>query len=278
TGYVPNNQTGTVSSADLIKYGRYAGASYKVLDNSWTCLINCVSPDTRGTAVDYHWDVSGTTPSFGFVAHKHDTKEIIVSWRGSTILMDWIQDFNFVPVPWPQQIAGSKVHTGFLQTYRTAASKIKSVVAGLAQKYPDYKIKLVGHSLGGAQAHVMAADLALEHPEWASRMELWTFGSPRVGNAEFASWLAQQPFPIYRVVFKGDLVPRVPLQEMGFMHVAQEVWYTPSGETKFCGSNGENKDCQNSLNLLQWSVINHLQYPGLSYQLLYWAIGQVLDI
>ncbi|KAJ1955898.1 hypothetical protein GGI12_005451, partial [Dipsacomyces acuminosporus] len=166
TGYVPNNQTGTVSSADLIKYGRYAGASYKVLDNSWTCMINCWAPETWGTVVDYHWDVSGTTPSFGFVAHKDNTKEILVVWRGSTVLMDWIQDFNFAPVPWPQQIAGSKVHTGFLQTYKIAADKIKSVVAGLAQKYPDYKIKLVGHSLGGAQATVATAEFALEHPEW----------------------------------------------------------------------------------------------------------------
>ncbi|KAI8322542.1 alpha/beta-hydrolase, partial [Martensiomyces pterosporus] len=202
-------------------------------------------------------------PSYGFVAHKDDTKEIIVSWRGSTILMDWIADLTFVPVPWPKQVDGSAVHVGFLSAYSAAADKIKSVVAGLVQKYPDYKIVLTGHSLGGAEAAVGAADFAVTHPEWVSKMELYTYGEPRVGNPSFAAWMSKQPFPIYRVVNKGDLVPQVPLQVMGFEQHSQEVWYTPSGKTQFCGSDGENKACQDSLGPLQLSILDHLGYPGL---------------
>ncbi|KAJ1942308.1 hypothetical protein FBU59_003236 [Linderina macrospora] len=249
----PNNQTGTVSEADLLKYGRYAGAAYKVLDKSWTCMINCWTSDTRGTVVDYHWNTKGDgAPSYGFVAHKSNTKEIIVSWRGSTILMDWIENMVFLPTPWPLSVVGSGVHTGFLAGYKSAVDGIKKAVADLVQKYPDYKIVLTGHSLGGAEATVAAADFALSHPEW--------------------------PFPIYRVVNKGDLVPQIPTQSLGFQHHSQQIWYTPKGETKFCGSNGENSQCQNSLSLFELSILNHLQYPGLSYQLLYWAIGNIESI
>ncbi|KAJ2014262.1 hypothetical protein GGI13_003951 [Coemansia sp. RSA 455] len=267
-----NNQTRTTTSNNLFKYCEYSGAAYKVFSDAWNCPINCQSTNTAGTVVDYHWSLK-TIPSFGFVAHKDDTKEIIVSWRGSTTLMDWVADFKVVPTPWPAHIDGSAVHSGFLFAYNAGASKIKTVVAGLVQKYPDYKIVLTGHSLGGAQAALAAVDIATEHPEWTDKLELYTYGQPRVGNAAFSNWLSSQPFPIFRTVYRGDLVAQVPPMEMGFQHQAQEVWYESSAQTKFCGSDAENSTCQSSLSPLQWSVLQHLQYPGLSFDVLYVFIG-----
>ncbi|KAJ2899160.1 hypothetical protein IWW38_001101 [Coemansia aciculifera] len=268
-----NNQTVVATSDNLFKYCEYAGAAYKVSGATWTCPGNCQSANTAGTIVDYHWSLN-RIPSYGFVAHKDDTKEIIVSWRGSTTLMDWVADFTVVPHSWPDQIDGSAVHSGFLYAYNAAASKIKSVVAELLQKYPDYKLVLTGHSLGGAQATLAAVDFVTEQPEWADRLELYTYGQPRVGNAAFSNWLSKQSFPIFRTVYRGDLVAQVPLIAMGFQHQAQEVWYASGGaQTKFCGSDAENYECQNSLSPLQWSAMNHLQYPGLSWDILYFFIG-----
>ncbi|KAJ2740464.1 hypothetical protein GGI20_005791 [Coemansia sp. BCRC 34301] len=267
-----NNQSAVATNNDLFKYCEYAGAAYKVSSESWNCPINCQSANTAGTIVDYHWSLQNT-PSFGFVAHKDDTKEIIVSWRGSTTLMDWVADFTVVPYSWPDQIDGSAVHSGFLFAYNAAASKVKSAVAGLLQKHPDYKIVLTGHSLGGAQAVLAAADFVFEHPEWTGKLELYTYGQPRVGNAAFSNWLSRQPFPIFRTVYMGDLVAQVPLVSMGFQHQAQEVWYASGTQAKFCGSDAENPSCQGSLSPLQWSVMNHLQYPGLSWDILYFFIG-----
>ncbi|KAI8322549.1 alpha/beta-hydrolase, partial [Martensiomyces pterosporus] len=229
---------------------------------TWTCSVNCQSPATAGTIVDYHWDTS-IVSSFGYVAHRDDTQEIIVSWRGTTAVTDWIENITFDLESWPQQVTGSSVHTGFHAAYDAAADSIKNVVAGLVQQYPNYKIVLTGHSLGGAEAAIGAADFALNHPEWVSKMELYTYGEPRVGNPTFANWLSQQTFPIYRVVNKGDTVPQLPLRVMGFQHHAQEVWYNLSGQTQFCGSDGENKACQDSLSLFQLDVADHSTYPGL---------------
>ncbi|ORX68301.1 alpha/beta-hydrolase, partial [Linderina pennispora] len=231
----------------------------------WTCLVNCWSPDTLGTEVDYHWDV--TLPaSYGYVAHRSQSKEIIVSFRGSTILMDWIQDFSFLPVSWPKSIEGSKVHNGFLFGYTAAADGIKKTLKELTAKYPDYKIVVTGHSLGGAIAAVATADLLISFPEWKSKMELYTYGEPRVGNPAFAHWLSSQNIPIFRVVNRGDMVPQVPTRWMNFEHHTQEVWYSGrSKDAQFCGGESlENDQCQNSLLPIQLSIINHLQYPGLS--------------
>ncbi|KAJ2802490.1 hypothetical protein H4S07_004682 [Coemansia furcata] len=187
--------------------------------------------------------------------------------------MDWVADFKVVPTPWLAHIDGSAVHSGFLYAYNAGASKIKTVVADLVRKYPDYKIVLTGHSLGGAQAVLAAVDFVAEHPEWTDKLELYTYGQPRVGNAAFANWLSKQAFPIFRTVYRGDMVAQVPLIEMGFQHQAQEVWYSSSAQTKFCGTDAENSTCQNSLSPLQWSTLQHLQYPGLSFDILYLFIG-----
>ncbi|KAJ1860797.1 hypothetical protein LPJ73_001230 [Coemansia sp. RSA 2703] len=280
-----NNQTSQVASDVIVKYCRYSGAAYKLLGLTWKCSENCESEDTRGTVVDYQWAVPDA-PSHGFVAHKDDTREIIVSWRGSTVLMDWIADFSFAPVIWPAEIDGSMVHTGFLGAYKGASEKIKHVLRGLVERHPDYKIVLTGHSLGGAQAALAAADIVLSHPEWTSKLELYTYGEPRVGNSVFANWLSSQPIPMYRVVYRGDLVSQVPFRQMGYQHHAQEVWYCGNSSVcasntneqeplRFCGQNGENASCQASIQTLKLSVVNHLQYPGLSYDVLYFFLGNI---
>ncbi|KAJ2725200.1 hypothetical protein GGI07_001462 [Coemansia sp. Benny D115] len=264
-----NNQTGIVSNSNIVKYSKYAGAAYKIFSTVWSCTLNCFANDTKNTEIDYHWAVSGA-PSYGFVAHKDDTKEIIVSWRGSVVIMDWIADFKFAPTVWPISIKGSFVHKGFLNAYKGASENIKNVVSKLVDQYPDYKIVLTGHSLGGAEAALAAVDFTIEHPEWANRIELYTYGEPRVGNSVFADWLSSQPFPIYRVVNQGDLVPRVPPQIMGYQHHAQEVWYKEDSESpQFCGKNAESLDCQAGLSTSGLSLLNHLTYPGLGYEVIY---------
>ncbi|KAJ2227072.1 hypothetical protein IWW45_007183 [Coemansia sp. RSA 485] len=272
-----NNQTGQVDSNVLVKYCKYSGAAYKVSGTSWDCSENCKSDETKGTIVDHHWANAGA-PSYGYIAHKDDTQEIIVSWRGSTVLMDWIADFSFAPVMWPPQIDGSMVHTGFLKAYNGEAESIKQIVGTLVSTYPSYRIILTGHSLGGAQAALAAVDFALSYPEWTSKMEIYTYGEPRVGNSQFADWFSRLSFPIYRVVNKGDIVAQVPFRQMGYQHHAQEVWYdSSSDQIHFCGRNSENVDCQDGLRSVKLSFLNHLQYAGLSYEVLYFFLAN-LDI
>ncbi|KAJ1955255.1 hypothetical protein GGI12_005602 [Dipsacomyces acuminosporus] len=258
----------TTTPDNIVKYIRFAGAAYKINSLNWTCAKNCESPDTQGTKVEYHWDKKGLRPSYGYVAVKENTKEIIVAFRGSTTFMDWVTDARFNFARWPSDIKGAKVHDGFRDAYFSDASNIKSAVSRLLDANPSFSIVLVGHSLGGAEATVAAADFALTHPEWKSKLALYTCGQPRVGNSVFADWLSSQPFPIFRITYHSDIVTQLPPRILGYKHISQEVYYPASGELKFCGSDPESKSCENGVFPLTLSVIDHISYPGLRVKIL----------
>ncbi|KAJ1959982.1 hypothetical protein GGI12_004046 [Dipsacomyces acuminosporus] len=272
--YDSSKQTQTTSAANIVKYSRYAGASYGIFGLDWNCKSNCEAADTRGTLVDYHWD-NIVFPSTGYVAHNDNAKEIIVSFRGSTVLFDWLANAMFETISWPQSVPGSRVHHGFHDAYYSAAKEIKENVARLLAQHPDYSIVVTGHSLGGAQAAICAADIAATHPEWLSKLKLYTYGQPRTGNAKFANWLSSQPFPIYRVTFKGDIVPQVPLRAMDYQHHGQEVYYPFFGSMRFCGANPENKNCQDGVWPIALNPFDHLLYPGLDYDLASWLKANI---
>ena len=70
---------------------------------------------------------------------------------------------------------------------------------------------ICGHSLGGALA-TLAGSRATH---LASHSEVYTFGSPRVGNRK---WCRHQNFQHYRFVNNNDIVTKVPFFLLGYKH------------------------------------------------------------
>ncbi len=60
----------------------------------------------------------------------------------------------------------------------------------LLSVHPSAPLFIAGHSLGGALATLCAVDVRARLA--APDVRLFTFGSPRVGNAVFAAWVEQQ--------------------------------------------------------------------------------------
>ena len=63
-------------------------------------------------------------------------------------------------------------------------------------------------------------------------MDLYTFGSPRVGNqawTDYINTILPQGWH-QRVVHYNDVVPHLPMSEMGFNHCGDEVWYFNAGD------------------------------------------------
>ena len=105
-----------------------------------------------------------------------------------------------------------------------------------------WQVYFSGHGLGGAVATLAAATLAMRLRSGSLgplppgiRVGLYTFGSPRVGDAAFARAFnraltdasalrppaprAPPPLDVYRHVYENDVVPTLPSARMGYKHV-----------------------------------------------------------
>jgi pimeloyl-ACP methyl ester carboxylesterase len=107
------------------------------------------------------------------------------------------------------------------------------------QKYPDYEVTLVGHSLGGAVAALAGLEMRLKG--WDPQVT--TFGEPMLGNADFAQFFDEQ-FDLQptrsnkslskdenrfrRITHVDDPVPLLPLQEWGYEPHAGEIFISKS--------------------------------------------------
>ncbi|KEG08384.1 putative lipase [Trypanosoma grayi] len=149
---------------------------------------------------------------------------------------------------------------------------------GLLTANPHLPLLVTGHSLGGAMALLAAADLASQSSSVGAvpRIQLYTFGAPRVGNEEFADWVTavfcNGGHESYRVTHNRDVVSHVPSMLSGFKHVSHEVWYDNDGNASYrsckdeSGKNCSSKDvsedpeCSNSIILI--SANDHLLYLG----------------
>ena len=120
-----------------------------------------------------------------------------------------------------------KMHKGFADAYLSVADEITYEVQRLRaeKKRPVF---LTGHSLGGALATVCSLDLWVKLNLSARDIIVSTFGSPRVGNWQFAA-MYDKVLPVnWRIVVEPDMIAKLP--SVGYKHVGRKVVLTPHGE------------------------------------------------
>jgi len=106
-----------------------------------------------------------------------------------------------------------KIHSGFFQAYDLISKQVKEKLN--LREVKDLPLYITGHSLGGALATIATQDL--EKSGLKDQIAAcYTFGSPRVGNADFDKTIRS---PVYRVINFTDIVTFLPLLTMGFIHV-----------------------------------------------------------
>ena len=120
---------------------------------------------------------------------------IFVSFKGSgEAVGDWTANIafaaiKFTTVEW--NLGGQRphlyAHKGFSEYYDGVRGSILTEVARLISRRPASKIHVSGHSLGGAMANLCAVDFAAKYPD--VKVELWTFGAPRVFQGAIEKFL-----------------------------------------------------------------------------------------
>ncbi len=137
-----------------------------------------------------------------------------VTFRGTDSLTNWVHNFMAAmrSVPYNEVNPEIRVHSGFLETYRSVREQILSLVP-----QGDCRILITGHSLGAALAVLCAVDIVWHFPH--KDVEVYLFGCPRVGNKAFAKSYDKRVFKTLRVTCGNDVVAKLPPTLLGYRHV-----------------------------------------------------------
>ena len=122
------------------------------------------------------------------------------------LFQDLLVDLDLRPPVAPGWIEG-RVHRGFADAFDTVWDQVRDELERRTAGN-GAKVWFAGHSLGAAVATLAVARWNAQAPHVPAA--LYTFGSPRVGDKEFASACERGKFRIYRYVHNQDIVARVP--------------------------------------------------------------------
>lgn len=161
-------------------------------------------------------------------------REIIFSFRGTEQIKfkDILTDINLMQVPFLDGtnpgLNDIKVHAGFLKAYKSVQATLLQILQALLKYDNDnekpWNIYICGHSLGGALATLMAFDIgrinegyfgsnsdeALKYADdkmflsylTNSRIAIYTYGAPRVGDIAFKKLFNRMVPHCYRYCFQ----------------------------------------------------------------------------
>lgn len=183
---------------------------------------------------DFHsrWDAGA-----GFVGIDHGQQEILLAFRGTASRGEWKVDLDFVPVRYTplsqldmlsslsiieEECIGCTTHRGFYNLVKKRCVDIIEDVIRLAASNPDYKVVVMGHSLGAALAVLCGVELQL----LGLNPLVISYGLPRLGSRAFVEFVnkifdtprvakqinktASLDRGLIRVTHATDIVPHLP--------------------------------------------------------------------
>ncbi|KAJ1960031.1 hypothetical protein IWQ62_004383, partial [Dispira parvispora] len=164
----------------------------------------------------------------GFIAVSKNEREIILSFRGSSLMAisTFFSDLLLYPISWPREWSESKVHSGFARVHNKCLPTYRSLLDQYREQFPEAVVQFIGHSLGGAIAILAALTLRLAEPAAENLMQVTTYSSPKVGNREFGYKYNQLNITTLRVTNGFDVIPQLPYG-FGYFHLGREIYITP---------------------------------------------------
>ncbi|KAJ9049751.1 hypothetical protein DSO57_1021263 [Entomophthora muscae] len=186
-------------------------------------------------AVIYHDIDIEETNTHAQVYLNKEQREIIATFRGSDTISKLISSY-FAKTANYNNIPNAKVHQSSLRYAASIRHQVFSIVAHLINKHPDFRIVLVGHSLRGNIATLIAPMLAKDLHMDPKKIRVITHGQLRVSNHAFAKYYNKLGFNFTRVVNKADPAANHPSYDNGWAHVNQEVHIDESNRFFLCST------------------------------------------
>ncbi|KAI4678125.1 uncharacterized protein J4E88_006645 [Alternaria novae-zelandiae] len=255
---------------ELEELARIVDISYCVgtaglgIQKPFKCASRCGDRDFETFELVTAWNTGPfLSDSCGYIAlsHSRTNPRLILAFRGTYSVANTIADLSTIPqeyVPYPgdddddtsdfiapvldvdddappaepPKCENCTVHTGFYSSWLNTRKVVLPHVSKAMEKYPDYKLVLVGHSLGGAIATLAGLDFKARG--WEPHVT--TFGEPRLGNKHLNKYVDERfgtttdhdHNKLHRVTHVGDPVPLLPLSEWGFSMHSEEIFISES--------------------------------------------------
>ncbi|PYH88273.1 lipase 2 [Aspergillus ellipticus CBS 707.79] len=224
--------TAVLDKLDL--FAQYSAASYCASNinssgTTLTCSVgNCPLVEATGASTIDEFDQSTTFgDATGFIAVDPTNEAVVVAFRGSSDLSNWIADLDFGLTSVSDICSGCEMHSGFHEAWETVSSTITAKVEAAIASYPDYSIVFTGHSYGAA----LAAIAATVFRNAGYTVDLYDYGQPRIGNLALADYITDQSMGSnYRVTHTDDIVPKLPPKLLGYHHFSPEYWITSGND------------------------------------------------
>jgi predicted lipase len=212
------------SPTEAVELGQFVLQAYNlfgglplVLPAGYTLVTPIYADDITDNDPDYK--------VFGFIARKGS--DVVVAIRGTEGILEWIRDFDLILVRFPYATAGrtEQGFRDFYSTFRTgntaASSRVTQAISQLVADGSVNTLRISGHSLGSALATMLALDLTAN--KVFTGPVVYTFGGPRVGDKVFAGTYDGLVASSFRITNLNDLVPTLPPQLAGYVHVDAEI-------------------------------------------------------
>jgi hypothetical protein len=239
------------------------------------CIFNwsCSGPDSYFSSVTSASVENSLNGSFCYVAGTEE--QIQVGCRGSSTILDWIDDLDAIWTPIPAEwgyCIGCAIHRGFWESYSTVRQSVVEQLQLQNALYKNARFLVTGYSMGAAQSVFILLDILTQVAHENASITLVNFGQPRVGNVEFnlhwQSLVANRSAPTlyWRIVNRDDIVPHLPPLEFGYVHYPGEVWYTNATHYRQCvnaSPTREDPSCSDSVQV--YNVLDHLSYMGYTF-------------
>lgn len=204
------------------------------------------------------------TDNQGYIGVLPSDKSIYVVYRGSSSIKNWIVNVDAIKTDYTSfSECNCQVHKGWYAAEQNVILDVIQQVQNLQNSYPDYDVKVTGHSLGAALAQLTTMDLAKS----GIQSSIIDFGQPRTGDANYASFVPSivSTGKTWRVTHDKDVVVHLPptvdnKEDMSYKHICTEEFENGSGNFKTCDSSCEDPSCSDQYDLAETNVDDHCSY------------------
>ena len=202
------------------------------------------------------------TNTFAYSGYYSQYDAIVVAFRGTEpkSWKNWVTNLDIAELAPYKDDPSAKVCKGFYDAWLGVEANITSDVQHLLQLHPAASLWITGHSLGAALSTLSAqhfVDLG-----YGESIIHYSFGSPRVGNKDFALFQMGNLTHSFRVTHWRDLIPHAPTTMQGYHHIATEVFYNEASTNyTVCSGTGEDPSCSDQF-WFDYSIADHTVYLG----------------